>query len=120
MILLANYILNIQYQAAKPYSLGNGPVTTAPATLTLEVSSPDDNSLTFQSAVLVSGSTSPNLPILISAQSQNVVVQSKFDGSFSTVINLEEGVNQIKIVSFSPTGDQRSVDKTIYYSKEKL
>ena len=120
MIMLTNYILNIQYQAVRPYSLGNGPVTTAPATLTLAVSSPDDDSLTFQSAVLVSGSTSPNLPVLISAQSRNVVVQSKFDGSFSTVINLEEGVNQIKIVSFSPTGDQRSVDKTIYYSKEKL
>lgn len=120
IILFANYLLNIQYQAVKSYSLGNGPVTSAPTTLTLEVSSPSDDSLGFQSAVVVSGNTSPNLPVLISATSQNVVVQSSFDGSFSTVINLDEGVNYIKIVTFSATGDQRSVDKTIYYSKEKL
>lgn len=113
------YILNIQYQKSQnPFS--NGPVTTLPKTLILNLDQPDDNILTFESQILVSGKTLPFKEVLISTQSQDLVVLSKKDGSFSTEINLDEGENLVTVVVFDSDGDTKSEEKTVYYSKEKL
>lgn len=114
------YKINIEYQIERTQTFGKGPVTTAPKSLTLETSSPEDNTLTFQASLIVAGSTSPNIPVLITNGEQSVVIESQLDGSFSTVINLSEGVNQIKIAVFSSLGDQRTQEKIVYYSKEKI
>ncbi len=113
------YILNIQYQ--KPKGLfSNGPLTTLPKTLTLDLDQPGNDSLTFQSALLVSGKTAPLTEVLIFTASDNLVIKSRKDGSFSTEINLDEGENKITAVVFDQTGDSRSAERSIYYSKEKL
>lgn len=118
VIFFLNY--SFQYQGTRLYALGQGPITTTPTTLTLEVAAPGDNILSFQSSVVVSGSTSANIPVLIATESESMVIQSAFDGSFSTVVGLQEGVNQMQVTAFSMSGDQRSINKTIYYSKEKI
>lgn len=113
------YILYIQYQKSdKPFS--NGPVTTAPKTLRLDLDHPDDMSLTSQSSMLVSGKTSPTREVLIFTDSQDLVLISKKDGSFSTIIDLNEGQNLITAVVFDSTGDFRFSERTVYYSKEKI
>ncbi len=113
------YILNIQYQPiTKPFL--NGPVTTPPKTLRLDLDHPDDMSLTFQNSIIISGKTAPLKEVLIFTDSQDLVIKSKLDGSFSTVLNLDEGVNKISAVVFDATGDSRSAQRTVYYSKEKL
>lgn len=98
----------------------NEPITKPPASLTLELEQPDDNTLSFQSSIVVSGSTRPNSSVMITSQSQDLVIESKKDGSFSTILNLDEGVNKLKVAVFDGSGDQREVEKTIYYSKEKI
>jgi len=114
-----HYILNIQYQKSNnPFS--NGPVTTLPKTLRLDLDHPDDMSLTFQSSILVSGQAGPDREVLIFTDSQNLVLKSKNDGSFSVSLNLDEGENRIVAVVFDATGDSRSSERTIYYSKEKI
>lgn len=113
------YLLNIQYQKPRNLFL-NGPVTTLPKTLRLDLDQPDDDSLTFQSSTIVSGRTTPGLNILISTDTNDVVIQSKPDGSFSTVLNLDEGVNRITVAAFDSTGDSRFVKRTVYYSEEKI
>lgn len=113
------YILNIQYRKLdNPFQ--NGPITTLPKTLRLDLDYPDDMSLSFQSSTLVSGQTSPQSEILIFTDSQDIVINSKKDGSFSTLINLDEGENKITAVVFDPTGDFRKAERTVYYSKEKI
>lgn len=113
------YIVNIQYQTPyKPFLAG--PVTTPPKTLRLDLDHPDEDSLTFQNAILVSGRTNPQKEVLIFTDSQNLVVQSKKDGSFSVSLDLDEGENRITAVVFDSTGDLRSSDRTVYYSKEKI
>ncbi len=103
-----------------PASPPGGPVTVLPKSLRIDLDQPDDNLLTFQSSLIVSGSTLPNLLVLISTQSQDSVVESKKDGSFSTVIQLEEGVNNLTVTVFDQGGDSRSAERTVYYSKEKI
>ena len=113
------YILNIQYQKSNNPFL-NGPVTTPPKTLRLDLDHPDDDSLTFQSSIIVSGQTAPLKEVLIFTDSQNLVLTSKKDGSFSTVLNLDEGVNRIAAAVFDATGDSKSTERTVFYSKEKI
>lgn len=96
------------------------PITKNPASLTIELEQPEDNLLSFQSSIIVSGNTRPNSYIMITSESEDVVIQSKSDGSFSTILNLTEGVNQLKVVVFDETGDQRTSERTIYYSEEKI
>lgn len=113
------YILNIQYQkTTKPFL--NGPVTTAPKSLKLDLDHPDEDSLTFQNSILVSGQTAPKSVVLIFTDSQDLVINSKNDGSFSLVLNLNEGVNRITVVVFDERGDNRTTGRTVYYSKEKI
>ncbi len=113
------YILNIQYQRSNlPFS--NGPVTTLPKILALNLDNPDDNLLSFDSKILVSGKTSPQTEVLISTENLDLVIKSKTDGSFSTTLDLREGVNIITVATFDSTGDSKSVQKTVFYSKEKI
>ena len=113
------YILNIQYKvSSNPFS--NGPVTSKPKSFTLDLAQPVDDTLTFKSSILLSGKTSPKIQVLISNNSDNQVIQSKSDGSFSITLNLDEGVNNIKVVVFDSTGDFRETERLVYYSKEKL
>ena len=115
------YILTIQNQ--KPtdiYSPTGRPITTAPSSLSLNLTSPSDDMLIFQPVVLISGETSPNLNLLITTDSQDLILKSDFDGSFSTTLDLDEGVNNIRVIVFDDQGEKRQEKKTVYYSKEKI
>lgn len=113
------YILNIQYQQNSSL-FANGPVTTPPKTLILDLSNPVEDSLVFKSYILVSGQTSPGKEVLIFTDSQNLVTKSKLNGSFSTTLELEEGVNKITVVVFDSNGESKQIQRTLYYSKEKI
>lgn len=113
------YILNIQnISPISPFA--GGPVTTRPKTLRLDLDQPDDDTLSFQSSILISGKTASRAEVLILTDTQNLVLTSNLDGSFSTVLNLEQGVNEVTVVVFDRSGDSRSLEKSVYYSKEKL
>ncbi len=113
------YILNIQYRRSTNPFLG-GPVTTLPKTLRLDLTHPENESLVFQSPILVSGKTSPLSEVLIFTDSQNLVVKSKQDGSFSVNLDLDEGENKLTTTVFDQTGDSRSIERIVYYSKEQI
>ena len=113
------YILNIQYKtSSNPFS--NGPVTSKPKSFILDLNQPADETLSFQSSILVSGKTGPHMEVLISTDSDDQVLEAKSDGTFSLTLNLDEGVNNIKVVVFDSTGDTREVERVVYFSKEKL
>lgn len=116
------YILNLQYPVeSSKFSLGKfGPITKEPTTFSLELTTPDDDSLVFQKVLEISGKTSSNSQVLISSPLGDLVTQSKSDGSFSADFSLDEGVNEIKIIVFDKNGDQKELERTVYYSKEKI
>lgn len=116
-----HYILNIQYQPPTGvYSATGGPVTSAPATLVLELQQPEDDLLVFQPSVIISGKTAPKSSIYISSESNDQALESKKDGTFSTVFDLKGGTNNIQILVFDKTGDSKSLERLVYYSKEKI
>ena len=122
-ILLVGTIGGVYYYMSKnkPSSYSQtGPVTSTPASLNLNLDSPDDNLLVFTSSIVISGKTLPNLNVLISSNSDDFVIQSKEDGSFSGDLDLTSGPNEITVVVFDAGGDQREAKRTVYYSKEKI
>ena len=114
------YNLLLNPGAQKPNSFARGPVTNAPASLTLEVTNPDDNLLTFNSSLIITGKTLPKLDILVTTDEEDLVVESKSDGTFSADLNLKLGVNEITIAVFDEVGNTREIKRTVYYSKEKI
>lgn len=120
ILLTINYFVNVKGQTAKLYSPTGAPVTTEPATLSLNISSPDGDILTFNPSIIVSGETNPGSTVLISSDTQNLVLESKPDGAFSTTFNLDIGVNDITIAVFNKLGDVRTQNRTVYFSKEKI
>lgn len=113
------YILNIQYKQESNRLL-LGPVTTAPKSLRIDLDQPDDNLLVFDPSIIVSGKTAPNNEVLIFTDTQDLVINAKSDGTFSTILNLDEGINRITTIVFDSQGDSRSAERTVFYSKEKI
>jgi cbb3-type cytochrome oxidase subunit 3 len=99
---------------------GRGPLTSEPASLTLEVHSPADDLLVFTPEVKITGLTQKNSQVLISSQDHDLVVKAGSSGDFSADFPLELGVNTITVAVFDDTGDARTIEKSIYYSKEKI
>jgi hypothetical protein len=116
---LLAYYTNPKSSESNKYSL-TGPVTRAPSVLTLELNTPDDNSVIFSSSLLVSGKTQENIQVLISSSDLDLVTESKPDGNFSVTFPLAEGLNEIKIIAINKKGEQKEIDRIIYYSKEKI
>lgn len=114
-----HYVVNIQYIKSNKYSL-RGPVTTAPILLTLEVTTPDDNLLVFDSPYLITGKTIPKALVLISSETEDEVVPANKDGAFSINFPLVEGPNKITITAFDQKGEERSTERMVYFSKEKI
>jgi hypothetical protein len=110
-----SYFLNSE----RPKGISLGPVTSAPASLTLELNSPDDDLLVFNSSIVVSGKTLAKLPVLVTSESEDLVIESRADGSFSTDFTLTPGVNEITVATFED-GQQRELKRTVFYSKEKI
>lgn len=118
------YLVNFQSFSNgenKVTALGKlGPITKEPNTLSLDITSPDDNVLVFQHEVEITGKTSPDSQILVSNDSEDRVTASNVDGSFSVDFSLDPGVNELKIIVFDKNGDSREVERMVYYSKEKI
>lgn len=113
------YILNIQYQPNKKL-FDMGPVTTAPKSLRLDLDQPQADSIFYNSSITISGKTNPGNTVLISTDSDDLVIKTKGDGSFTTNWDLDEGVNNFTIVSFDISGESKSEQRTVYYSEEKI
>lgn len=114
------YILYLSYPTSSSFSLGEKLFTQPPKTLLIDLDQPDQDSLTFEPSILISGKTSPNMDILILSDVEDFIVKSKNDGNFSTALDLNEGVNRIVAVVFDASGQSRLVERSVFYSKEKL
>lgn len=114
-----HYILNMQYSQSKnPFE--KGPVTKPPKTLLLELEQPEKDTLSYQDSIVVSGKTGSFLDLVIYSDNKNSVVHSNKDGRFSTVFELNEGINRIIVEVFDASGDKRTDETSVYYTKEEL
>lgn len=96
------------------------PVTSPKESLTLILSSPDDNLLTFQENLLIQGKTTPGSLLILSTENSDEAKTVGSSGDFSFTITLTKGLNQIQIASFAQNGNQQTEIRNVYYSKEQI
>lgn len=92
------------------------PVTTQPASIALDLSSPDDNLLVSSPNLLIQGSTSPNAIVILSLDTGDQVLPVSSSGDFSTTIKLDKGLNQFIIAASDYSANLKSVTRTVYYT----
>lgn len=97
-----------------------GPVSSIPKSFNLEIANPEDELLSFEKSVVVSGKTSPRSTILIATGERSVGLESNAAGDFSKIVELTPGINQIIIAAFDNQGSSRSATRTVYFEEEKL
>lgn len=98
----------------------SSPVTSEPVSLTLDLGSPDNNQLVFDSDLLIQGTTLPHTIVIVSTNKNDAVLQSDDHGNFSTDLTLLPGVNQFSVTAFDNSGDTKVEKRTVYYSTEQL
>lgn len=96
------------------------PVTSNPVSLTLNLSSPDDNLLIYDPNLLISGQTSSGITVLITVNDTNQIISASTSGDFSLTVKLQTGTNQVIVSAFDNQGNYKIEERSIYYSEEKL
>lgn len=112
------YLVNQDYLFRGPKY--QDPVTTAPISLYLELTSPDDDSYSTSNTIVVSGKTIPEATVAMISQSDNEVLSANEIGEFSKVFPLDKGLNLITVTSYDNKGNAKSVTIHVYYSSEEI
>lgn len=113
------YVLNKDQLTASVFQ-NYRPVTTKPVSFSLDITSPDDETLVFDKSIVISGKTSPKSTVIISSDDINLGLQVGSNGEFSQVLELSKGLNNFDIAAFDDKGNSKQISRTIYYSEEKL
>lgn len=100
----------------------NSPTSTESATLQdpqLVINSPEEELLTSEEELIVSGSANPNSFVVILINDAETISSTDQAGNFSVKVKLELGGNLIEIISLDEDGKQISKQRTVVYEATK-
>lgn len=120
LLLIGLYYYFTTYQSNPETSPLFTPVTTEPVSLNFNLSSPEDNLLTFSSDLLIQGRAVSGATVILSLDSGEKILEQNTKGDFSTTIKLKDGINIFNIFIFDSSGQTKSLTRTVYFSKEKI
>lgn len=85
----------------------------------LTVASPSSNDVIDSTPTQISGITGPNLWVMISSETYDYMVQADNEGEFRQEVELEPGVNEIIVSSYSFGGENPNKQKlVVVYSSQ--
>jgi hypothetical protein len=86
----------------------------------ITITSPENNALLSTSKVSITGTTTPKSNIIITTTTNTFIGKSDETGNFKIDINLETGLNIIKISSVDSDNNQKDTSINITYSTAKI
>lgn len=92
----------------------------ASAESTLSITSPEDEIITDNQQLTITGTTTPNSFVVIFVNDNDTITTSDGTGNFSIEAELETGSNIILIHSLDEDGDSTIQERTVIYSTIKL
>ena len=96
------------------------PTLTPASSLSLEIISPEDESIIEEEKITLEGKTAPeSVVVVIYPEGENIVEADK-EGNFETEITLVGGANEIKITAYDEEGNQAEKNLTLIYSTAKI
>lgn len=94
-------------------------VSPAPA-FSLTIDQPEDNSISSEEEITVSGSSVPEAIIVILYDEGEKILEANEDGLFETQITLAGGDNEIEISAYDNEGNETSQTLTVVYSTAEI
>ncbi len=94
-------------------------ITPTPA-FSLVISKPEDESISSADKVTVSGTTEPEVYVVIMGEKGEEILEADEKGIFSTEVSLVSGTNEITISAFSENGDEVSKTLNVVYSTAEI
>lgn len=97
--------------------------TSAPITKTetsINITSPENNAVLSNSKVSIKGDSKPNSLIIISTPTKTFSGKANANGVFSISVELDSGINLLKINSVDPEDNQEEVELSLTYSTAKI
>lgn len=85
---------------------------TPSAAFELTILSPEEGDLLDKDSVLVSGTSTPGVNLVVLSENDEKVILADETGKWETTVKLVSGANDIRIVAYEPGSDQQ-VEKTI-------
>ena len=96
------------------------PTPTPLPSLSLTITSPEDNVISDQETIEVSGKTASEAVIVILYPEGEKILEADKNGRFSTEIDLAGGDNEIKISSYDNENNEASQTLTVVYSTAEI
>ncbi len=97
------------------------PPTLTPApSLSLEIISPEDESIIEEEKITLEGKTAPESVVVVIYPEGENIVEADEEGNFETEITLVGGANEIKVTAYDEEGNQAEKNLTLVYSTAKI
>jgi hypothetical protein len=96
------------------------PSPTPDNALFITVDSPSDEQVFSKQVIPVSGKTVPGSTIVISTEDGDQVVTPATNGNFTLTQTIPDGTTLIKITSIFPTGEEKTVTRSVTFSTESF
>lgn len=99
----------------------NQTVPTITATKnSLNIFQPLNESVVSNSKLIIKGQTDNSAIIIITTIDSSYSITADSSGNFDTTINLNPGINQIKITSISPSDTENNIELFVTYTTAKI
>jgi hypothetical protein len=116
------------YQSTKVISTPEKKVVTPKATNTpipesanvLVIDSPKEEEVVDKRIITISGKTTSDAIILVSTESDDQVVKPSANGNFSLSQTIGTGTNIISITAMYPTGEEKTVQRSVTFTTESF
>lgn len=86
----------------------------------ITITSPENNSVVSNSKATIKGESKPNSLIIISTLNETFNGKSNANGAFTINIELDSGINLIKINSIDTEDNQEQIELNLTYSTAKI
>ncbi len=87
---------------------------------TLNIFQPQNESVVSESKLTLKGQTDNSALVIITTTDSSYTVTADSSGNFDTIINLNPGINHLKITSISPTDNENNTELFITYTTAKI
>lgn len=94
------------------------PTPANAAAVPLALDSPTDESVVTSQTITVSGKTNPNVTIVVTTDTGDMVVTPSSAGAFSLNLTLDTGENRILITAIDPSGQETQKQLTVSVETE--
>lgn len=100
-----------------PTPIPDNPISN---TISLTISTPEDEFLTNSNTLKVTGKTLANAVVAIMSETGEVLVQADINGLFSADVSLEGGYNLITVTATDDQGNSSTQSLTVTYTTSKI